>query len=170
MCTFVLVALGSCFSGVPPCACFSFIIIFEADFLHRYLLLHTTCEHDACCRHSPVHTLTCCTHIFLVYIHCAHTSHILMRVTHMHGSRVSAVRMSSSLCHLAFSHLMCHPSLLLLFLDGHFETFPDLYDFIDFGRPRLPAELSRPKSAGQAHPARGRAVWLSGQVLPQHRL
>ena len=27
-------------------------------------------------------------------------------------------------------------------------------------RPRLPAELSRPRSAGQAHSARGRAVWL----------
>ena len=38
--------------------------------------------------HSGIeHTLTCCTHIFLVYIHCAYTSHILMRVTHMHGSR-----------------------------------------------------------------------------------
>ena len=48
-----------------------------------------------------------------------------MRVTHMHGSRVSAVRMSSSLCHLIFSLLVFHPFLLLLFLDGHFETTPD---------------------------------------------
>ena len=54
-----------------------------------------------------------------------------MRVTHMHGSRVSAVRMSSSLCHLTFSLLMFHPSLLLLFLDGRFETFPDLDDLTD---------------------------------------
>ena len=80
---------------------------------------------------QKVHTLTCCTHIFLVYIQCAYTSHILMRFTHMHGSRVSAVRMSSSLCHLTFSLLMFHPSLLLLFLDGHFETNPDLDDLTD---------------------------------------
>ena len=46
-----------------------------------------------------------------------------------HG--VSAMRMSSSVCHLTFSFLMFHPSLLLLFLDGHFETIPD-YDLIDF--------------------------------------
>ena len=38
-----------------------------------------------------VFRLTCCTHTFLVYIHCAYTSHILMRVTHMHGSRLTGV-------------------------------------------------------------------------------
>ena len=48
-----------------------------------------------------------------------------------HGSRVSAMRMSSSLSHLTFSFLMFHPSLLLLFLDGHFETTPG-YDLTDF--------------------------------------
>ena len=101
-------------------------------------------------RSSPVHTLTCCTHIFVVYIHCAYTSHILMRVAHMHGSRVSAVRMSSSLCHLTFSFLMLHPSLLLLFFDGHFETTPDLYDLTDFdvhdflpNFPELKAQVKR---------------------------
>ena len=31
-----------------------------------------------------VHTLTCCTHIFLLYIHCAHTSHIL-DACHIHA-------------------------------------------------------------------------------------
>ena len=35
---------------------------------------------------------------------------------------------------------------------------------------RDPAELPRPKSAGQVHSARGRGVWLPGQVRPQHRL
>ena len=80
------------------------------------------------CATERVHTLTCCTHIFLVHIHCAYTSHIHMRVTHMHGSRVLAVRMSSSLCDLIFSLLMFHPSLLLLFLDGHFKTVPDFDD------------------------------------------
>ena len=63
------------------------------------------------CTTEIVHALTCCTHIFLVYIHCAYTSRILMRVTHMHGSRVSAVRMSSSLCHLTLSLLMFSPVL-----------------------------------------------------------
>ena len=41
------------------------------------------------------------------------------------------MRISSSLCHLTFSLLMFHASLLLLFLDGHFETFPDLDDLAD---------------------------------------
>ena len=36
-----------------------------------------------------------------------------------------------SLCHLTFSFLMFRPSLLVLFLDGHFETFPDLDDLTD---------------------------------------
>ena len=49
----------------------------------------------------------------------------------MHGSMVSAVRMSSSLCHLTFSILMFYPSLLLLFFDGHFETIPDIDVLID---------------------------------------
>ena len=79
---------------------------------------------------SGVYTLTCCTHIFLEYTHCAYTSHILMLVTHMHGSRCAA-RMSSSLCHLILSLLTFHPSLLLLFFDGQFETFPDLDDLTD---------------------------------------
>ena len=77
-----------------------------------------------------VHTLMCCTQIFLVYMHCAYTSHSIMSVTHMHGSRVSAVRMSSSLFHFAFSLLMFRPFLVLLFFDGHFETTPDC-DFDD---------------------------------------
>ena len=71
-----------------------------------------------------------CTHTHLLHVHFLV---ILMRVTHMHGSRVSAVRMSF-LPWLTFSLLMFHPSLLLsslLFLDGHFETTPD-YDLIDF--------------------------------------
>ena len=55
----------------------------------------------------------------------------------MHGSRVSAVRMSSSLCHLTFSLLIFHPSLLLLFLDCHSRPRPHR-----LWRPRLPAELS----------------------------
>ena len=90
---------------------------------------HTTAT--TVCATGGVHTLTCCTLMFfLLHTHSVHTSHILMRVAHMHGSRVSAVRMSSSLCHLTFSLLVFHPSLLLLFLDGLFETTPD-YDLDD---------------------------------------
>ena len=92
------------------------------------------CVSDGECTHT--HLL----HVhFLVYIHGAYTSHILMRVTHMHGSRVSAVRMSF-LPWLTFSLLMFHPFLLLsslLFLDGHFETTPD-YDLTDFDVQDLP--------------------------------
>ena len=79
-------------------------------------------------------TLTWRTQIFVQHWHCAYTSHILKRVTHMHGSRVSAVRMSSSLCHLTFSLLMFHPSLLLLFFDGHdfLPNFPDLNELFGY--------------------------------------
>ena len=61
------------------------------------------------CATEGVHTLTCCTHIFLVHTHCAYTSHILMCVTHMHGSKVLAVRMSSSLCDLIFVFALAFP-------------------------------------------------------------
>ena len=60
--------------------------------------------------------------------------------------------MSSSLCHLTFSFLMFHPTLLLsslLSLDGHFETTPR-YDLIDFdvhdflpNTPDLKAQVKR---------------------------
>ena len=82
------------------------------------------------CVTGSVHALTCCTHICLVYIHCAYTSHILMRVTHMHGSRVPK-RFIACVSHLSISpspFLMFHPSVL--FPHGHFETTPD-YDFTD---------------------------------------
>ena len=97
-------------------------------------------NHCVCDR--GVYTLTCCTHIFLLYIHCACTSHILM---HNHARLKVAVRMSSSLFHLTFSLLMFHPSSLLLFLDGHFQNQSRLRRHW-LWRPRHPAELSRPKS------------------------
>ena len=80
------------------------------------------------CTHSPVaRTFFWCTNT-------ASTLRTYLSVLHTctaQGSRVSAVRMPLSLCHLAFSLLMFHPSLLLLFLDGHFETTPDLDDLTD---------------------------------------
>ena len=81
------------------------------------------------CVTGCVHALTCCMHIFLVYIHCAHTS-LLMPVAHMHGSRVPK-RFIACVSHLSISpspFLMFHPSVL--FPHGHFETTPD-YDFTD---------------------------------------
>ena len=125
-----------------------------------------------------------CTHThllhvhFLVYIHCAYTSHILMRVTHMHGSRVSAVRMSC-LPWLNFSLLMFHPSLLmssLLFLDGHFETTPDCdltdFDVHDFPHnvPDLEAQVKCTPHEDELFGYLQRAVWLSGQVRLQQEV
>ena len=93
------------------------------------------------------HTLTCCTHIFW----CTHTARTLRTFlcvfTHMHDSRVSAVRMSSSLCHLTFSLLMFHPSL------APAVPWPTLQDLSRPQRPhwrfcpRAPAELPRLKRA-----------------------
>ena len=146
---------------------------------------HRSCHHLRECGHhrvpaSPgtVHTLTCCTHIFLVYIRCAYTWHILVRVTHMHGSRVSALRMSSSLCHLTFSLRMFHPSLLLLFLDGHFETFPDLDDLTDVSVhailpnfPDLKAQVKRTphedEEFGYLADSTPSETWMVRASLPQ---
>ena len=111
---------------------------------------HPSSTNYCVCDGQCTHTHLLHVHL-LVYIHCAYTSHILMRVTHMHGSRVSAVRMSC-LPWLTFSLLMFHPSLLmssLLFLDGHFETTPDCdltdFDVHDFPQnfPDLKAQVKR---------------------------
>ena len=55
---------------------------------------------------------------------------------------------------------MIHPSLL--FLDGHFETIPD-FNVHTF----LPYFLVQ-KAQDMRISGRGREVWLSGQVRPQH--
>ena len=111
------------------------------------------------CATGDEHTLTCCTHTFFWCKYTARTLRIFLCVLHTNaGSRVSAVGMSSSLCHLIFSLLMFHPSLLLLFLDGHFETTPDLDDLADFDVHAILPNFPNLKSAGQAHTARGRAV------------
>ena len=100
-----------------------------------------------------------------------------MRVTHMHGSRVSAVRMSSSLCHLTFTLLMFHPSLLLLFLDGHFETTPD-YDLTDSDvhdfLPNFPDlnELFgyRAKSALNTRRRPNKWIWVESDIENVHMM
>ena len=98
---------------------------------------------------SPLHTLV---HAYFsaaltLRVHFAHFACYTMQ-----GSRVSAVLMSSSLCHFTFSFLMLHPSLLSLFLDGHFETTPDcdrgdltdfhVHDFLQ-NFPDLKAQVKR---------------------------
>ena len=92
---------------------------------------HPRSSNDCVCD-GGVHTLVARTFFWCTYT--ARTLRTFLCVLHTckaQGSRVSAVRMSSSLCHLTFSLLMFHPSLLLLFIDGHFETFPDLDDLTD---------------------------------------
>ena len=100
-----------------------------------------------------------------------------MRVTHMHGSSVSAERMSSSLCHLTFSLLMFHPSLLLLFLDGHFETTPD-YDLTDSDvhdfLPNFP-DLNElfgylAKSALNTRRRPNKWIWVESEIENVHKM
>ena len=73
-----------------------------------------------------------CTHTYLLhalFFWCTYTARTLRRILMLVNTharlKLSAVRMSF-LFDLKFSFLMIHPSsLLLLFLDGHFETTPD---------------------------------------------
>ena len=107
--------------------------------------------------HSPVaRTFFCCAV-------CLRTS------AHLHRMSIFVLHLAFSLLctcvsflHLALSSFMSHPSLL--FLDGHFETIPD-FDVHTF-LPYLPVL----KAQGMRISARGREVWLSVQVRPQHRL
>ena len=86
--------------------------------------------------------------------------HILMRVTHTLGSRVSK-RFFAHVSHLSISpspvSCLTHPC-------GHFETIPD-FDV----HTCLPYLLVLTAQAC-ASPHGQREVWLSGQVRPQHRL
>ena len=63
--------------------------------------------------------------------------------------------------HLLLSHVspVLAPAVPARSLRDHFRPRP-----YRLWRPQLPAELSRPESAGQAYSAQGRAVWLPGQV------
>ena len=83
------------------------------------------------CATEGVHTLTTYTHIFLVYIHRGYTSNILRRfhTCTAQGCLQCACRHLSVISPSPFS---CFTRfLLLLFLDGHFETFPDLAELTD---------------------------------------
>ena len=122
------------------------------------------------CATGCVHTLTCCTYIFCS-TYTARTLRTFLCVLHTcmaQGCLRCACRHLSVISPSPF--LMFHPSLLLLVpwrsLRDHSRLRPRRLHWRS--RPHLPAELSRPKIAGQAHSARGRAFWLPGQVRPQH--
>ena len=91
-----------------------------------------------------VHTLTCCTHIFLVYIQVGmHFAHSYACYTHAWlGSVCSAHVVISLSSHLL---LLFHPSVFLLFLDCHFESTPD-YDLADFDVHDFLPNFSDPKA------------------------
>ena len=95
-----------------------------------------------------VHTLTCCTHIFLHTARSLRTSAHSPACTHTHGSRSwkrCLLHAHVVSLHVAFSIFMSHlspPAVLARSLrdQPHRRS-----------RPHCLAELSRPKSAGQAH-------------------
>ena len=89
--------------------------VMNVDFSDRFSGFRTHVVVTTVCTTAGVHTLTCCTHIFLHMARAQSHLHIFMRVTHTHGSsswKKSVCRMSVLVLHLAFSLLMCHPSLL----------------------------------------------------------
>ena len=97
-----------------------------------HYILPSTCV--SCAGSLRVHTLTCCTHIFLHTARAQSPLHFSCVCTYTHGSRVP--KRVLCICvislHLDFSSLMSHPSLV--FLDGHFETNPffDVHTFFPY--------------------------------------
>ena len=96
--------------------------------------------------------------LFLLHSLSAHIRTSSCVCTYTHGSSVWKGLLHAHVVdlHLAFSLLMFHPSLL--FLDGHFETIPDLnvYTFLPF-LPVLKAQGMRIS----ARAARSLAIWPS---------
>ena len=99
-------------------------------------------NHCVCDRGVYTHSLVART-----FFCCTYTARALRTFSYTitHGSRLQCA------CrHLSFisplSLLMFRPSLLLLFLDGHFETNPD-YDVTDFDIHDILPNFPRPKSA-----------------------
>ena len=130
---------------------------------------HNVVATAVCATERCTHTPTCCTHIFLRTARSLRTSHTLMHVN-THAWLKSQVLVACA-CHISLSsHLLpSHVSPVL----APAVPWRSLRDHSRL-RPRRPhwrscphdlAELSRPESAGQADSARGRAGWLSGQVV-----
>ena len=119
-----------------------------------------------------VHTLTCCTHIFLLHSLSAHIRTLSCVCTYTHGSRMAHVLEKVHCTCVAISLLMFHPSLL--FLHGHFETTPDC-DFTDDPvhtfLPYLPV-LNAQDMRHSAHASRSLATWpnqMQTQVMSPRR-
>ena len=88
---------------------------------------------------------------------------LVMRVTYPHGS---------SVCKKVFAHVSClsiSPSpfscLTHLLLSPYYDSL-----YVDFPVHTFLPYLPVLKAQGMRISARGREVWLSGQVRPQHRL
>ena len=111
------------------------------NFLDRVLEFRTHAVATAVCTTVCEHTLTCCTHIFLLYIHCAHTSHIL-DACHTHAWLKGAKKLLCTCViplHVAFSSLI-HFSPISAVL-WHPLRHPSVHS---------DAVLTCPKSAGHA--------------------
>ena len=116
-------------------------------YTHTHLLYGNFCA-ALTLRVNFAHSHACHTHAWLKDVRSAHV--VISLSSHLLPSHVSPI--------LA-------PAVPWRSLREHSRPRPHR-----LWRPRFPAELSRPESAGQAHSARGRAVWLSGQVRAQQRL
>ena len=79
--------------------------VFVSNFSDRVVLTRVRTHEVATAVCATEAQFTICTHIFVVFVHCAYTSHILMRVTHMHGSRLKGVCSAHVVISLS-SHLL----------------------------------------------------------------
>ena len=146
-----------------------FIFCLARIFLDRvFFRVSYTCSsnysvYDEVYTHSLVaRTFFCCT----VFV-CAQP-HIFMRVTYTHGS--SAWKGSLHMCRFSPSRRLPSHDSPILAVPARSLRNQSRQRLHWLRHPHDLAELSRPKSAGQAHSARGWAVWLPGQVPSSHRL
>ena len=134
----------------------------NVDFPTGFFWVWYTCSTTVCTT-GRKHTLTCCTHIFLLHSLSAHIRTSSYVCTQAHGSSVCKKVFAhvSFLCFSLFSLLMSHPSLL--FPRGHFETSPD-YGFTDdpvhMFLPYLPV-LKAQDTRNSAPASRSLAAWPS---------
>ena len=114
----------------------------ECWFFRQFFRVSYTCVGDYSVYGGSVHTLTCCTHIFLRRARSLRISHIFMRVTHTHGSSVMKKRCLSHEClRSLFRFLQPHVSPVTVVLVHPLRHHLSVHNL---------AVLSRPKSAGHA--------------------
>ena len=114
------------------------------------------------CATGSVHTHSLVARTFFLVHNFVH-AHFSCMWTHHALLKLFAVRMSSLLTHIFLSCFTRLCSCCSLTVTSRPLPATTLLT------PTTPAELSRPESTGQAHSARGRAVWLPGQVHSSHR-